>query len=108
MSNNNQIIQQIQNFINQHGSENCYIGITENITQRFRQHNLLQDNSLEPRDSRITWFWADVGSENNAREIESSFVTTFRNRIHGDTGGGTNPHNIYVYRIVAGITSENV
>lgn len=108
MSNNN-LIDAIEGFIVNHGPTNCYIGITQNVTNRFRQHQLIPANDTNPRDPRIVWFWDDAGSEQNARDIEQLFLDRHHDIIHGGPGGGgTNTRNVYVYRIVPGITNENV
>lgn len=107
MSNNNQITNEIETFITQFGPENCYIGITANIDTRFRQHGLIPADSFNPRDARIAWIHRDAGTEQNARNIEQFFLNRYKNRIHGGTGGGTNPNRVYVYTIVWGITNEN-
>ena len=105
---NPQIENDIANFIAQHTPENTYIGITDNVTRRFREHNLLADGTTEPRDRRIAWLHRDAGSEQIARNIENIFLDRFRGRIQGGGGGGQNPHHVYVYTPVAGVTRENV
>lgn len=107
MSNNNPNANDIEGFIVQYGPENCYIGITADVTVRFRQHGLIPADSLNPRDTRIAWIHMDAGTEQNARSIEQFFLNRYRNRIRGGTGGGTNPNHVYAYTIVRGITNEN-
>ena len=105
---NSQIENEIANFISVQTPENTYIGITDNITQRFRQHNLLADGSLDPIDARIAWLHRDAGSEQIARNIENFFLDRFRGKIQGGSGGGQNPHHVYVYTPIAGVTRESV
>lgn len=107
MPDNNQIINDIEGFIVQFGPENCYIGITADVTVRFRQHGLIPADSFNPRDSRIGWIHMDAGTEQNARNMEQFFLNRYRNRIRGGTGGGINPNHVYVYTIVSGITNED-
>ncbi len=104
MSNNQIDPNRINNFISTHGAGNCYIGITANITERFVAHGLI-DNQGNTTDSRIRWYWGDAGSELNARTLENQFLTNFPT-LRGDTGGGVNPHNVYIYLIIPGITTE--
>jgi len=108
LSNNNQIINEIDGFIVNYGPENCYVGITANVTTRFRQHGLIPADGVNPRDPRIAWLHRDAVTEQNARDIEQFLVNRYRNRIRGNPGGGINPHNVYVYTIVPEVTNENV
>lgn len=97
-------INKITNFISTYGSSNCYIGITVDILDRFISHGLVDSHGTKI-NSRVNWYWGDAETEQNARTIEDGFLRNYPN-LKGDTGGGTNPHNVYVYMIIPGITKE--
>ena len=82
MSNNSIDINKITNFISTHGSSNCYIGITTDISDRFLAHGLV-DSQGKKADSRVAWYWGDAGTEQNARTIENQFLQKYKvRRIH--------------------------
>ena len=108
MAEDNPLINGVEQFIARHGAVNCYIEITNNTNRRFREHNVL-DNNGHYTDNRCDGLSGDAGTEQNARAIEESFLERFENIIAGGPGGGDpedNPHFVYVYRVVAGITNE--
>lgn len=97
-------INQISEFIQEHGEEHCYLGITNNILERFGAHKLV-DSEGRGLDSRIVWYWGDAETEDNARAIEKEYHNKFK-KLQGNPGGGKNPTKVYVYRIISGITVE--
>lgn len=105
MSDNPINTNRIDEFIQQNGPANCYLGITANIGNRFVAHRLIdsEGNSL---DSRIAWYWGNARTEENARTIEKNYQNRFQ-ELQGHEGGGTNPTNVYVYRVVPGVTNED-
>ena len=101
----NEIINDFNNFIRQHGASNCYIGITNNVSRRFKEHNLIDDN-LKSKDSRIAWLWREAINEHEARNIETFYKNEYQDKISGGVGGGDNPTYVYIYTKVFGITNE--
>lgn len=106
-TNTEQIRQDFDNFIRKHGVGSCYIGITNNVDRRFKEHNLVDDN-LKSKDSRISWLWYKAISEHEARNIETFYKNEYRDRISGGPGGGDNPTYVYIYTRVSGVTRESI
>jgi len=104
MSSNPIDTNQIDEFIQQHGQANCYIGITAEIGNRFVAHKLV-DSQGNKTDSKIAWYWGNAETEENARAIEENYKNRFR-KLQGKPGGGKNPTNVYIYIIIPGITDE--
>lgn len=109
MSGRDQIINDIENFISNHGAGNCYIGITNNVRRRFGEYNLLADNGNDARTTQMRYINRDAGTEDSAREIEMDFISRHENIIHGGPGGGGNDSRfVYIYLVITGETNEGV
>lgn len=106
MSNGNNIINELNDFITKWTPENCYIGITDNARNRLNQHNVM-DSDGNKTDARTGWIILDANTEQNARNIESALLQRYANRLNGGTRGGEHPHIVYVYFVVPGITNES-
>jgi len=109
LSSRDQIINDIKNFISNHGAGNCYIGITNNVNRRFKEHNLLADNEKDPRTDQMRYISRDAQTNPNAEEIEQLFVDRHEDIIHGQPGGGKpDTKFVYIYLVIAGETNEDV
>ncbi len=87
----NSIIQDINNYISQHGGgySAWYVGIASDPKDRlFNEHNVDQHNGA--------WIYKDAGSETEARRIEKHFLSL---GCDGGTGGGDySTRYVYAYK----------